>query len=570
MLLLLLSTAALLAAPVRAQIGGPPGPASCATHDEFERLVENVATNCCDQFEQEQNCADGMPVVCDTRCAGVYIEFWAACSSYITTSLPSANLRQQFVGMQGKCHATLQANEIHDTDLVKPGDQLDMTTPLRVPVNCHGMQMKTADDLERNTGPMDSLWSVDVDGDFKCLNEWRIINPACTCAACPLTPVDDAHKVDACHCHDGKYPGCTQASNHGYKTPEERDNCEALRNRHAVQAALAGRYGECMEHRPPPPPPEGEHGHDLVLPVIHTVSTGGVPGHSTFQLTLEPPMPDESIPEAQRPAAIGNVYTIYGSPAVTAGDSAGEPEHTMSFPPAYQEPTPFGANLGGTNPQFWSYAATAQWDSWLTVGKTDGVADSAISSIGIDFDTWTDSEGLSIENGAVFWMDPSAAPAAWPAVVAQITVESDAKWSATVNARGKMAGYEGGGGDDWEATRLVFSDATVPAWEGGPGEAQDENQGQHHRRVRLQEKGDPDGPPADVAPGEGGMTDMICDYSLDTNLDGKLDEGDMTFDDLTFFEAILSKDAVFYLATDPLTAPILKALECDEVIGGRR
>eukprot|EP01046_Picozoa_sp_COSAG06_P102585 COSAG06_NODE_48751_length_330_cov_0.489177_1_plen_76_part_01 len=73
--------AALLAAPARAQIGGPPGPASCATHDEFERLVENVATNCCDQFEQEQNCADGMPVVCDTRCSGFYIEFWAACSS---------------------------------------------------------------------------------------------------------------------------------------------------------------------------------------------------------------------------------------------------------------------------------------------------------------------------------------------------------------------------------------------------------------------------------------------------------------------------------------------------------
>ena len=58
----------------------------------------------------------------------------------------------------------MQANEIHDTDLVKPGDQTDMATPLAVPVNCHNIQMKTAGDLNVNTGPMDSLWMVSVDG----------------------------------------------------------------------------------------------------------------------------------------------------------------------------------------------------------------------------------------------------------------------------------------------------------------------------------------------------------------------------------------------------------------------
>lgn len=39
--------------------------------------------------------------------------------------------------------------------------------------------------------------------------------------------------------------------------------------------------------------------------------------------------------------------------------------------------------------------------------------------------------------------------------------------------------------------------------------------------------------------------------------------------DMTFFEAILSKDAVFYLATDSLVAPLIEAIECDEIFGGR-
>ena len=33
--------------------------------------------------------------------------------------------------------------------------------------------------------------------------------------------------------------------------------------------------------------------------------------------------------------------------------------------------------------------------------------------------------------------------------------------------------------------------------------------------------------------------------------------------------AILSKDAVFYLATDARIAPLIEFAECDEVVGGR-
>ena len=60
-------------------------------------------------------------------------------------------------------------------------------------------------------------------------------------------------------------------------------------------------------------------------------------------------------------------------------------------------------------------------------------------------------------------------------------------------------------------------------------------------------------------------TSINCQDRLGTNRIGKLKTQGRFL-----AGAILSKDAVFYLATDPLTAPILKALECDEVIGGRR
>ena len=84
----------------------------------------------------------------------------------------------------------------------------------------------------------------------------------------------------------------------------------------------------------------------------------------------------------------------------------------MSVPAAYQEATPFGANTGGTNPAFWAVMAGAQYDSWLTVGITDGDAAGALSSIGIDFDTWTESSPLATSDGAVFWMSPDNGPLA--------------------------------------------------------------------------------------------------------------------------------------------------------------
>ena len=93
-----------------------------------------------------------------------------------------------------------------------------------------------------------------------------------------------------------------------------------------------------------------------------------------------------------------SVYTIYGD------------ARPLEFPPAYQVATPFGKNLCGANPQFFSYQPTAQFDSWLTVGLTAGDTNNAISSIGISFDGWSEQNALvsaADSGGSVFWKNPT-------------------------------------------------------------------------------------------------------------------------------------------------------------------
>ena len=137
-----------------------------------------------------------------------------------------------------------------------------------------------------------------------------------------------------------------------------------------------------------------------------------------------------------------NVYTIYGT--------AGSP---MRVPAAYQQATPFGANTGGSNPAFWPLMAGAQYDSWLTVCITDGDSAGALSSIGIDFTSWTASNGLDTSDGAVFWMAPDNGPAAGTdAVLAQITVAEGSSGTASMGMQGRSAS-----GDDWQSNNIEFS-----------------------------------------------------------------------------------------------------------------
>ena len=79
----------------------------------------------------------------------------------------------------------------------------------------------------------------------------------------------------------------------------------------------------------------------------------------------------------------------------------------------------------------------AQYDSWLTVGITDGASNGALSSIGIDFDAWTVDSALSTSDGAVSWIAPDDGPeAGTDAVVGQLTTAAGSSGSVSTGMQG--------------------------------------------------------------------------------------------------------------------------------------
>merc|ERR1712086_484471 len=84
---------------------------------------------------------------------------------------------------------------------------------------------------------------------------------------------------------------------------------------------------------------------------------------------------------------------------------------------------------------------TAQYDSWLAIGNTDGSSATAITEIGFDFSAWDEAHGVHVTDGSLEWTN-AADPAMQPAgvesnvVIAQITVLSGTSFVARVNVEG--------------------------------------------------------------------------------------------------------------------------------------
>lgn len=169
---------------------------------------------------------------------------------------------------------------------------------------------------------------------------------------------------------------------------------------------------------------------DYILKPIVTQVTNDTVG-TTYRVSVE----------LQEPAA--NIYSIFGST-----------RSPMRLPPAYQVAAPFGVNVGGVNPAFFAIISDAAYDSWLTVGITDGDSAGSLASIGIDFDAWTATNGVTIEDGAVFWFDPDEGPAAGSRIViAQITVLDGDSFSFSCGMQGRSMD-----GSDWKVENVVFND----------------------------------------------------------------------------------------------------------------
>ena len=171
-----------------------------------------------------------------------------------------------------------------------------------------------------------------------------------------------------------------------------------------------------------------------VCPLITEVTTcgeGGIAGHTTYQLSLV------TKGEAR------DVYTIYGNE-----------KHPMSLPNVYQLNS-LGTNIGGYPAFLYKIQPKLRYDSWLTIGISDGNYKGYISSIGIDFAKWTETRGLLVDNGAVFLIDPTLSiTPTYQFLIAQITVPSNKDHRVVVNAQGNM---ESKRIPDWTEFGIVFN-----------------------------------------------------------------------------------------------------------------
>jgi len=163
-------------------------------------------------------------------------------------------------------------------------------------------------------------------------------------------------------------------------------------------------------------------GYTYVCPKITEMTNcnmGGIDGYTTYRLSIiiKPDM------------NVKNIYALYGN----------RNDNSITYlPPAYQSISQTNNNIGGVEPFIISLNPESNYDSWLTIGITDGDTNNKLSTIGIDFSSWTSTSGLTIDNGAVFIMDPEIDIIEGNEyIIGQISVRTGTEFVAIVNVQGK-------------------------------------------------------------------------------------------------------------------------------------
>ena len=194
----------------------------------------------------------------------------------------------------------------------------------------------------------------------------------------------------------------------------------------------------CNEVRNPECPiPYEDCDNDYVCPKVLEIthcSEGGINDYTTYQLSL-----------IVKDNQISNLYAIFGS-----SESGGE----MIIPPSYQVNSVFGSNLGGVSDQFIALDPDSEFDSWLTIGITDGDPNNKLATIGIDFSTWDSETSLTVGDGAVFLMDPEEVYIQNnEVIIGQLTIPSEITAEVIINVQGKIIGTS----DFWQEVGIHFT-----------------------------------------------------------------------------------------------------------------
>ena len=162
-------------------------------------------------------------------------------------------------------------------------------------------------------------------------------------------------------------------------------------------------------------------------------SDGGIPDYTTYQLSLI--INDNNIQ---------NIYALFGSDV---------DRHLMIIPGAYQINNVFGSNIGGVSASLTAVNQDSNYDSWLTIGITDGDKDNKLGTIGIDYESWTVDSSLSIGDGAVFLMNPGEVTINnGELVIGQLTIPSSSYEEAIINVQGKLKD-----GSSWIQYDITFT-----------------------------------------------------------------------------------------------------------------
>jgi hypothetical protein len=149
-------------------------------------------------------------------------------------------------------------------------------------------------------------------------------------------------------------------------------------------------------------------------------SHGGISGYTTYQLSL--------VINNQN---VRNIYAVYGDDQPTV--------HPMNIPPAFQGSSIFNTNLGGISNELIAINSDARFDSWLTIGLTNGDPQDKLAAVGIDFQSWTESTGIHTTNGAIYVMNPDEVIVQGnEIIVAQLTIPSHVTTSVVMNVQGKL------------------------------------------------------------------------------------------------------------------------------------
>jgi len=170
---------------------------------------------------------------------------------------------------------------------------------------------------------------------------------------------------------------------------------------------------------------------------ITQCSEGGIAGHTTYRLSL-----------VINNQSVKNIYAMYGD---------NYPElNPMTFPPAYQGGSIFNNNIGGISSEIIAINNDAAYDSWLTIGIIDGDPLNQLSTIGIDFNSWNENNGIYTTNGAVYIMNPNQIVINDNEyIIAQLTIPNDIVKDVLINVQGKL-NCNGCQPDTWTQKNIEF------------------------------------------------------------------------------------------------------------------